>query len=152
MTLPHTRASTHWSETAWPLRTVLAGAVYFAAVFLLGWGVGVFREMVIAPRITSDLAIVVETPFMAWAAFYLARYSARWLYVPPSAAARLVMGSVALVLLLLAEDSLARALRDRSVFEQWGLYGYLAAAATFAGLAWVWIAPALAARDHGRGR
>ena len=141
------RVETSWF---WPLWAVLAGATYFAMVFGIGFVVGVFRELVIAPRITSDLAIVVETPFMAWIAFHLARASARWFRTPATTNARLLMGSVALGLLIWAEDFITHAWRGRSVFEQWTLYGYLAAAATLGGLAWVWIAPMLAARRRGR--
>ena len=150
MTRSEARAVSHPTGGFGLLRALLAGGAYFAAAFLLGWAVGLFRETVVAPHITSDLAIGVETPFMAWAAFHIARYSARRLFVPPSMPARLFMGSIALGLLVWAEDVLSHALRDRSVFEQWGLYGYLAAGATFVGLAWFWLAPLIAARGDRR--
>lgn len=130
----------------WPLRAIVAGFLYAVLAFLVGCAMGMLREQFVAPRITSELAIVVETPLMCWIVLQLARGQARWLNVPTSAAARLIMGSVAVGLLVLAENTIAYAWMGRSVFEQWGLYGYLAMAATFAGLTWFWLAPLIAAR------
>ena len=128
----------------WPLRAVAAGLSYAAIVFLIGSVAGVLRELFVAPRITSDLAIVAETPLMCWIALLVARGQAGWLKVPASVPARLIMGMVALALLVWGENLVTEAWMGRSIVTQWSLYGYLAAAATFAGLAWFWLAPLLA--------
>lgn len=129
---------------AW-LRPLAAGAAYAGMLFLVGCLAGVIRELVLAPRITSDLGIVVETPLMMWVAFHLARASGRWLGVAPGRGGRLVMGAAALAVLLSAENAASHAWLGRSVFEQWSLYGYLALGATLSGLVFTLLAPLVAA-------
>lgn len=140
------RASPRSLDGAGVVRSLVAGLLYGGGAFSIGFGLGVVRELMLAPYITSDLAIVVETPIMMWIVFHLARAFARWLKVPTTGAARLLMGTAGLALVVAAENQLSWVWQARSIFEQWALYGFLAAAATFVGLAWFWMAPTFFSR------
>ena len=121
--------------------SLTAGGLYFLIAFAVGFVLGAARELVIAPRVTSDLAIVLETPVMAVAVWLGAGFAVRRLDVPGGIATRLPMGVLALVLLLGAEELLTRALRGGSLLEHWAMYGYLATAANLAGLLWFAFSP-----------
>jgi len=123
-----------------PFRTLAAAAVYAAAALAVGVALGVPRELYLAPRITSDLAVVAETPLMALAIWLIARPLVQG-FALKSAAARAAMGGLALIAVLVVEDVLNRGLHGESVFAHWALYGYLAGAANLAGLAWFALAP-----------
>jgi len=143
-------ATVHSVRSAPPLAfaAIGAGAAYFAATFLVGFAVGYVRETFVAPFITSDLAVVVETPLMAFVVWRLARAVVGWVGEGAVAWVRLVIGAVGLALLVASEDLLSRLMRGESVFQHWGWMGYLAATATFAGLAWMFFAPLRAGRPH----
>ena len=143
-----TAATVHTVRTAPPLAlaAVGAGAAYFAATFLGGFGFGYVRETFVAPFITSDLAVVVEAPLMAYVVWRIARLVVGWVGARAVPWVRLVIGVVGLGLLVASEDLLSRLLRGESIFEHWGWMGYLAATATFAGLGWMLFAPLRAAR------
>lgn len=123
------------------VRALTAGGLYFLIAFTAGFALGAVRELVIAPRVTSDLAIVLETPVMAVVAWFAAGFSIRRLAVPDDLGSRLPMGLLALALLLGAEELLTQALRGGSLLEHWSMYGYLATAANLAGLIWFTLAP-----------
>lgn len=119
----------------------LAGAVLYAlAALAAGTALGVPRELFLAPRVTSDLAVVIEAPMMAGIVWLAARFIVRRLGVS-GRAARLTMGVIALALVVGAENLMSWRLRGESVFAHWALFGYLAAAANLAGLVWFLFAP-----------
>lgn len=84
----------------------LAGLVYFGVVFAAGFVLGGLREMVLAPRVGGLAAVALEIPVMLVLSYLVASGLVRYLAVPPGGA-RLAMGALALVLLLLAEGGLA---------------------------------------------
>ncbi|TIQ73239.1 MAG: hypothetical protein E5X64_39685, partial [Mesorhizobium sp.] len=60
-------------------RALTAGAVYFAAIFAVGFGLGVVRTMLLEPALGPVLAVGVELPVIlatAWA--ICRRILARW--------------------------------------------------------------------------
>lgn len=123
------------------VRALTAGGLYFLIAFMVGFALGVVRELFVAPYVTSDLAVVLETPVMAVVSWFAAGFSIRRLSAPGDPARRLIVGVLALGLLLGAEELLTQALRGGSLLEQWSSYGYLAMAANFAGLTWFTVAP-----------
>jgi hypothetical protein len=125
------------------VRALTAGGLYFLIAFVVGFVLGAVRELAIAPRIGSDLAILLETPVMAIVAWFAARFSIRRLSVPRGLAARLPMGVLALILLLGAEALLTQALRGGSLLDHWKTFGFLAMLANVIGLVWFALAPLL---------
>jgi len=94
-----------------------AGAGWFAVMFALGFVLGPIRLLALEPRMGAVGAILVEAVPMLLAMLVLAPRTARLFGVPPSVAARLGMGGVGLLLLVLAESLLDALLRGRLL---WG--------------------------------
>lgn len=134
------------------VRALTAGGLYFLVAFTAGFMFGAFRELVVAPLVTLDLAIVLETPVMAVVVWLAAGFSIRRLGVPGNLASRLPMGLLALGLLLGAEELLTRVMRGGSLLDHWATFGNLAAAANFAGLVWFTLAPVLIKTPSDRNR
>ena len=83
-----------------------AGVLYFAVVFVVGFALGTVRVLWIAPRIGARAAELAELPVMLAITVVAALWAVRRLAVPPSSAARLTMGFIALALMLAAELAL----------------------------------------------
>lgn len=97
--------------------TVKAGLAYFAVVFGAGFVLGVLRVLFLVPRFGERYAELAEMPVMFLVIVASARGITRRLAIPPSAAARLGMGGLALGLLLACELALAVVLQDRSLAD-----------------------------------
>ena len=82
--------------------TLFAALAYFAAVFAVGFVLGVAREFVVRPRMGSFAAIMVEAPAMLLACWVFARWAVgRFSVVALGDRAR--MGGLAFALLMVAE-------------------------------------------------
>ncbi|WP_305097882.1 hypothetical protein [Croceibacterium aestuarii] len=92
----------------WP-RIARAAALYFAAIFALGFVLGTARVLLLAPLLGETGAVLLELPVMLAASWLAARWLTRREGI---AAAReaLAMGALAFALLLAAELLLALAL------------------------------------------
>lgn len=99
-----------------------AGAVYFAAVFALGFLLGTLRVAALAPVLGETRAILLELPVMLAASWLVCGWSVRRFDVPRAVGARVAMGGVAFALLMAAELSLSILLMDRSAAEHLGRY------------------------------
>ena len=108
---------------------MLAGFFYALLLFGLGFLLGPLREFLFVPRFGALGAVLVEAVPMIAAMAWLAPRIARGMELPPRSAARIVMGAVALLLVLLAELALTRLLRGL------GPAGWLARYATPEGMA-----------------
>ena len=91
--------------------TIIAGITYALLMFALGFVLGPIREFLLAPWIGPVAATLAEAVPMVFAMAWLAPRIAHGMELAPRSAARIAMGAVALVLLLLAEMLLTRALR-----------------------------------------
>ena len=119
-------------------RAINAGLAYFALVFGAGFVLGALRVAFLVPRLGERVAELSEMPVMFAVVVIAARFVVRRFAVPPSPAARLCTGLVALGLMLAAELLLAVVLQDRSLADyvasrdpvSWGVY--LAMLALFA--------------------
>ncbi len=125
------------------VRALTAGGLYFLIAFAAGFVFGAIRELAVTPRMTSDLAIVLEAPVMAVVVWFAAGFSVRQLDVPRSFAFRLPMGVLALGLMLGAEDILTRVMRGGSLLDHWATFGLLATGTILASLFWFTLAPVL---------
>lgn len=122
------------------LRVSVAGLVYAGVALTAGVALGIPRELFLAPHITSDLAVVAETPVMALIVWLTARMVTNSFNLV-DAGPRAATGLVGLALVIAAENALSLALRGESILAHWALYGFLAAGATLVGLAWFALAP-----------
>jgi hypothetical protein len=101
-------------------RALSAGALYFAAVFVAGFALGVVRTLWLAPALGAIGAVAVELPVMLGVSWLV---SARILRrAPMSGLQAEMMGATAFVLLMLAEAGLSVLLAGRSLGEHLALY------------------------------
>lgn len=95
-------------------RALASGAVYFAAVFALGFVLGVVRTLALAPRIGELAAVAVELPLILAASWWICGRTIRSLGVSGSSSERIAMGATAFALLMTAEAALAMLVLGRS--------------------------------------
>jgi hypothetical protein len=105
------------------MQILKAGTLYFALVFGAGFLLGTIRVLWVAPRFGMRLAELMEAPVM----LVVTILAARRLSLPPTPAARLGVGLVALGLLLAAEFAAVLWLRGLTMSQ------YLAAREPVAG-------------------
>ena len=88
-------------------RALIAGAAYFAIVFVVGFVLGSVRTLIIVPQIGVLRATLLEAPLMLAASWFACgRILAIW-KPPPRISLRLLMGATAFALLMAAEFVLA---------------------------------------------
>ncbi|HEV2334788.1 MAG TPA: hypothetical protein VGS13_04780 [Stellaceae bacterium] len=104
-----------------------AGSLYALMVFFIGFILGTIRVLLIAPRLGETGAVLLETPIILGASWYVCRWCVDRLDVRRTVAARSLMGISAFVVLMLAELALSVFVLDRSAAK------YLAAYTTLAG-------------------
>jgi hypothetical protein len=83
-----------------------AGAAYFACVFGTGFALGSVRVPLLVPRLGVRAAELIEMPLMFCAIVIAARWIVRRFALPPTPAARLGAGALALAMLLSGEFTL----------------------------------------------
>ena len=98
------------------MRVVPAALIYFAIVFGTGFLLGVLRTLLVAPRLGSRDAELLESPAMLIAIFFAARFVTKRLR-PAGATDLLGTGFLALGLLEAAELALVAPVRGISVSE-----------------------------------
>ena len=93
------------------MRTLKAGVVYFAVVFGAGFVLGIPRVLWVAPKLGTRAAELIESPIMLVVVILAARWVVRRFSLPPTVAARLGPGLIALALLLAAEFTVVLKIR-----------------------------------------
>lgn len=100
---------------------LVAGAQYYAAVFAIGFALGIVRTLLITPRIGALLAVLIELPVMLTASWLIAGRLVRGRDF--TAIERAAMGATGFILLMLSEALLATLLPGRQPpgarFGQW---------------------------------
>ena len=99
------------------MQVVKAGALYFALVFAIGFVLGAIRTILIVPRIGARKAELMEAPIMVVVTLLAARWTVLLVALPPMLSARLVMGCMALVLMLIAEFGFVLWIRGLSITD-----------------------------------
>lgn len=84
-------------------RAAWAGLAYFSVVFAAGFALGTLRVLLLVPRMGESKAVLLELPVILAVSWLACRRLVVRFDVPPSPAARLAMGGIALAVLLLAE-------------------------------------------------
>src|SRR5438477_5712827 len=96
---------------------IRAGIAYAIVVFLIGFGLGTFRVLLLIPHVGETVAVSLETPLMLAASWFVCRWCVDLLDVPRRVGARAVMGVVAFTVLMLAEFGLSALVFGRSEAE-----------------------------------
>lgn len=94
-----------------------AGVLYFALVFGAGFILGTIRTLWVVQRVGTRKAELMETPIMLVVTIVAARWTVLHLSVPMMWSARLGMGCIALVLMLIAEFGFVLWIRGLSIKE-----------------------------------
>ena len=101
---------------------IRAGIAYFAAVFAVGFVLGVIRVLLVIPRIGEMAAVMIEIPLMLTVSWIFCRKFVARFSVANRLPDRLSMGCLALVLTLMAEGALSVFLAGRTIPEHLELY------------------------------
>jgi len=88
------------------LVVIIAGALYAAVVFLIGFIFGTLRVMLLIPALSDTTAVLLELPFILLASWFVCRWCVDRLGVCRSAQARVLMSVVAFVVLMVVEFGL----------------------------------------------
>jgi len=99
------------------MQVVKAGVLYFALVFGAGFVLGTIRTLWVVPRFGTRMAELMEMPIMLAVTIVAARWTVLRLSVPMMWSARLEMGCIALVLMLIAEFGFVLWIRGLSIKE-----------------------------------
>jgi hypothetical protein len=99
-----------------------AGALYALIVFLIGFIFGTIRVLLLAPRLGETAAVILETPVMLAASWFVCRWCVDRVDAPRTVPVRSAMSAVAFVVLMVVEFGLAGLMFGRSPGEQ--LAGY----------------------------
>jgi len=97
------------------MRTVEAGVLYFALVFAAGFVLGTVRTLWVVPHVGTRKAELIEAPIMLVISIVVAQWIVVRLAVSPTPSARLGMGCIALLLMLVAEFGFVLQLRGLTV-------------------------------------
>lgn len=109
------------------MRAIKAGALYAVIVFLGGFAFGTLRVLLLAPALGEAAAVLLETPFILTASWFVCRWLVRRLAVRRTIRTRSMMGGVAFLVLMLAEFGLGLMI-GRLPAEQIAAYGSLSGA------------------------
>lgn len=99
------------------MQTIEAGVLYFVLVFGAGFVLGTVRTLWVVPRVGARQAELMETPIMLVVTIVASRWTVLRLAVPHTSSARLGMGGIALILLLVAEFGFMLWLRRLTIRE-----------------------------------
>ena len=123
-----------------------AGVLYFALVFGAGFVLGTVRTLWVVPRVGMREAELMETPVMLAVTIVAAWWIVFRLAVPCVPSARLCMGFVALVLMLVAEFGFVLWIRGLSIREYLATRDPVSEAVYYVMLAVFAVMPLLVAR------
>lgn len=104
-----------------------AGVVYAVTVFAIGFVLGTVRVLVLAPRVGSTIAVLIEAPIILTASWYVSSIWMKRLRVGAGVRTRILVGAVAFATLMILEVALSISLFHRSIGE------YLAGLRSLAG-------------------
>jgi hypothetical protein len=95
---------------------------------MAGFGLGTLRVTLVAPHLGETGAVLLEAPVMLAVSWIASTWSAARWQVPSDAAARILMGSIAFAILMLAELGVSALVFGRSVAQHFASYRPIAGA------------------------
>ena len=99
------------------VRTLRAATVYFAAVFGVGFMLGLVRLPVLVPLLGERSAELIEAPLMLATIVLVGRWIAHRFLAGAARSEHLVVGALALALMLAAELTVVISMRGTTVTE-----------------------------------
>ena len=103
-------------------RAFLAGLLYFAIVFAIGFLLGAVRTLLLSPSIGELPATLLEMPIILGASWLVCRWLLSQFNPKKSWSFRIIMGVSAFVFLMVAEIALSLLLMDRTLIEYLTFY------------------------------
>lgn len=100
------------------MRTYAAALTYFVLTFAAGFALGTIRVLLVVPLVGELIAVLVEVPLMLTIAWLACGWTLQRFQVPATTTDRLVMGSVAFALLMIAEVIVGTMLFGRTLAAQ----------------------------------
>ncbi len=128
------------------MQVVKASVLYFGIVFAAGFVLGAIRTLWVVPLFGTRKAELMEMPIMFAVAIVAARWTVLRLSVPTMWSARLEMGCMALVLMLIAEFGFVLWIRGLSIKEYFATRDPVSGAAYYLLLVVFAIMPVLVVR------
>lgn len=110
----------HLRSTASRFPRLLAALSYTGVCFFIGCILGMLRGIWLAPTLGHDRALAIEMIIMLLVTAAAARSSIQRAAVPMGVGNRLAVGGIAVILLVIAEEGLARLISNESIFDVWG--------------------------------
>lgn len=99
-----------------------AALYYFLLVFAAGFALGILRTLVLAPVVGELAAVAIELPVMLAVSWWVCGFILRRIPVPAHTTARLLMGLVTFIFLLIAEAILSLTLGGLNLTQHLALY------------------------------
>jgi hypothetical protein len=98
-----------YNASIWPAQIVMlvSAAVYFTIVFVMAFALGALRVIVIAPRLGTLVAVLLEVPIVLGVSWVVCVQVVSLFDVPNEWLPRLLMGGLAFLLLMIAEPAIA---------------------------------------------
>ncbi len=131
------------------MKSIVAGAAYFAIVFAVGFALGTIRVLGLAPATGETVAVLIEGPFILGASWLACGFVIRRFIIPPDTSSRLIMGAAALGLLLGAETLLGVFGFGQTLADVIARYATLAGALGLAGQVLFGLFPLMRQRHAG---
>lgn len=101
----------------------LAAFFYTSGVFAVGFVLGAFRVIFLAPRVGEMPAVAIELPLMLIASYFIAKAVLHHWHVPRHVVPRLSMGALAFAILMVFEVTLSLTLFGNSLEQHLARYG-----------------------------
>jgi hypothetical protein len=110
-----------------------AGCVYAISVFVIGFGLGTIRVLLLVPRLGGTVAVLSEAPLMLAVSWSVSKWVTKKFDLHADADASLLMGAIAFAVLMLAELGVSVFVFSKSMVEHlagyWSVPGVIGLAA-----------------------
>lgn len=104
-------------------RTTAGAAIfYFTIVFVIAFGLGTIRVLLLAPAIGELAATLIEVPIILIVSWCASAHVVARRAISPAPAPRLAMGAIAFLILMTAETLLGLFVFGRSMADQLNAY------------------------------
>ena len=105
-----------WRAAPW------AGLAYTLGVFVFAFAVGAIRVTLVAPRLGTLLAVILEAPIVLGASWRISLWSTRRFRISRDPDVRILMGAVAFTILMLLELGFSVLVFGETVSQYFGRY------------------------------
>ena len=111
-----------------------ASFIYFLLFYLASFALGTLREFFVIPYVGLTTALLIEVPIVAAISYFAALFVLDRAPDVKNASDRFLVGCIAFILLMIAEEAMRRILNGISILTLWADVTPLAIIAKIAGL------------------